>query len=220
MTIKKGWDIPTTKPKTNFVKHFYLKKGESAKIIFIDDEPVNIEEHTYFDGKFWQHSTCLAPDNCPFCDAYDNGVSKYRISYLTIFDCRDNTRKLIGIKSSAFEKIKTLHLKYKGLKGKVFTFERSNDSKSYNIGDIYFYEGEAKKLCLDTLKQYKDLFQPFDYEVVLKPMSYKDAYSILVSLGKLEPEGDVFDSAVDDTVDQSASAYIPDNPENDDDLPF
>jgi hypothetical protein len=48
-------------------QRFWMKKGESKEIVFIDDIPASINEHSLkVDGK-WRNYTCLGA-MCPLCD--------------------------------------------------------------------------------------------------------------------------------------------------------
>ena len=219
LKFEKGWDIEVkpTKGVKSKAWHFRLKRGESRQIFFIDDEPITIFEHAFFDGNYWRRTTCLRPDDCPFCMAMDNGVSLYKISYLTIWDCTDNRKKLFGMKTKTLSRIYEFYKEFGSLKGRVFKVTRTEEPQSMAVGEIFLPLGTVKELCQDVIKTYKDDLKPFDYVNELKPLSFEEAYQIMYALGKLDKPADFFD---DEEQVSNKEAVGEEDLEGDPEIPF
>ena len=67
-----------TEDYTNKVWRFWLKEGESHKIIFLDDSSFQFKEHSIFIDKKMVFFTCLASlgQACPLCEAVETQAEK------------------------------------------------------------------------------------------------------------------------------------------------
>lgn len=163
---------------------FWMKPGQEAELIFVDDDGITFYEHNLKLNENWGNFfTCLKSDEsgdrrCPLCESrYDN----YLVTLYTVIDCtkfvdkkgatRQYERKILAVKPEVAKKIVRKKAAQKGsLVGCKFTVFRTSD-KSGNSGDDFEF--------IDRL----DLMQfagqdgkapaPFEYEKFYKPESYE-----------------------------------------------
>lgn len=186
--FSKGWD-ETIKEKTKLealsqmkrdraTPRFYLKEGEEAEIMFVDDSPFNVYEHKVeLNGK-WETLICTKEwQVCPICRAFPKNKSSFTV-YLTIIDFRPYTKsdgkviklqkKLYGAKFNMPKVLYDLNKRLKGLSSVLCKVKRY-DAKSPSSGDYI----EAIKRVKDPLKLVgsKEDLTPYDYEKVFAPFT-------------------------------------------------
>lgn len=135
--------------RKNSAWRFFMKEGETKRLIFLTDDPPIIDEHQLkLDGKWGNHYTCLKNlgETCPLCEAGDrpSTVGFYAIIDRTEFTKKDNTKgrdvvRVLAAKFSSLKLFKKYSQKYKGLVGIEFEVDRTGD-KSPNIGNMYTKE--------------------------------------------------------------------------------
>lgn len=181
-------DIPqnfTPRPKNH---RFFLKKGESRKIIFLtngDDSPCIWEHEVLVDGRY-QTVTCLKSaegQQCPLCEQAEKigKGRRYSAMFFTILDTTEwtdkggkthsNEKKMLVAKKDIVSKIKRKKEKLEkdgsSLRGAVFEVFRSNSDKSPRVGDEFEFSGvvnleeyAAKHGCDITNFDYYDMLKP------------------------------------------------------------
>ena len=170
----------------SFVNRFWLPPEKSAKIVFLDDDPVFLDEHQVkINGRWNNFFTCLRQlgQNCPLCDELNNRPAT--TGFYTIIDTTEwtdsrgnkhvNEKKLFAPKFKTLQMLKRLSKKRGGLQGCVFDVYRTS-ADAYNVGDVFDYEG---KLDEEQLKKLNKDITPFDYAEILKPLSAGELLRIL-----------------------------------------
>lgn len=174
----KGFDVlDEIKAKNTDIKRFYLKRGETADIIFLDDEPFIVKEHAIwteddFGNQRVRYFTCCrdVEGRCPLCEA---GNRYYNIGYFTIIDERTFTdrngnqlkggKKLFGAKVQVLETLKNKkRVRGSFAKRKVVVF-RPDANNSPTSGSDF-----------EILEQVNVNEEPFDYVKEFEPKSYND----------------------------------------------
>ena len=189
---QRGYDVFAKKEaefeerQKSFVNRFWLPPEKSAKIVFLDDDPVILDEHQVkINGRWNNFFTCLRQlgQNCPLCDELDNRPAT--TGFYTIIDTTEwtdsrgnkhvNEKKLFAPKFKTLQMLKRLSKKRGGLQGCVFDVYRTS-ADAYNVGDVFDYEG---KLDEEQLKKLNKDIAPFDYAEILKPLPASDLLRIL-----------------------------------------
>ena len=173
---------------------FYLKKGETRSILFVDDSFCSVFVHGMRVGGKWSEFTCRSghPDGkpCEFC-AYSE-IARYRKSFCTILDLTGYTKKdgeevkgyrtLLGLKSKASKKWMFQKEESGGLVGKIFRVHRNEDKTSTATGDTEVF---VKDVDLEDKKYWplKDGTpvrpEAIKYEEVLEPETYDEQRAIM-----------------------------------------
>lgn len=163
---------------------FWMKAGQEAEIVFIDDEGITFYEHNLQLNDSWgNYFTCLKSDEggdkrCPLCESRYNN---YLVTLYSVIDCtkftdkkgvvRQNEKKILAVKSEVAKKIIRKKAAQKGsLIGCKFTVFRTT-AESANSGDDF----EFVERC-DLMKfAGQDGLPPkaFDYEKFYKPDTYE-----------------------------------------------
>lgn len=189
---QRGYDVFAKKEEEfeerqkSFVNRFWLPPEKSAKIVFLDDNPVILDEHQVkLNGRWNNFFTCLRQlgQNCPLCDELDNRPAT--TGFYTIIDTSEwtdsrgnkhvNEKKLFAPKFKTLQMLKRLSKKRGSLQGCVFDVYRTS-ADAYNVGDVFDYEGKLEEAQIKKLN--KDI-APFDYAEILKPQSAGDLLRIL-----------------------------------------
>ena len=161
---------------------FWLRKDESADVIFCDDEPFIIDEHTilYEDdmgSKKSYHFVCTkeSEGRCPLCEM---GNKPVLTGFFTIIDTRryvgrnekvyENTKKLLPVKTKMLEILRKKKQMRGSLVGMKVSIYRSTVENSPATGDDYEVIGKVENLPPNV-----DL-TPIDYEKEFKYYSYDE----------------------------------------------
>jgi hypothetical protein len=156
---------------------FWLKEGNSAKIMFLEDEGFFCYVHQLkVDGNWNNFATCVRDIKpCPICEAGKDYkpifTGHYSIIDFTPYEKKDGTkvkytRKILPAKGSAIMRLHDLRKKYGKLKGLIFEVKRYS-SKEPNCGGTFDYDGKITKSILESIN--KDDLKPFNFEEVLAP---------------------------------------------------
>lgn len=161
---------------------FWVKKGESAEIIFLDDPQFLITEYSFKIGDSYQNYTC-AGETCP---ALLRGYKPYPAQLYTVLDLtpwKDKegkehkfTKKVLVVKGK--KSMELLDHQRQAAKGSLIGVKmkmiRTNADKSSNIGDSFVISGKVK---LDTLSESDRA--PVDYEQEFAPPTESKMIQIL-----------------------------------------
>ena len=155
---------------------FWLPPEKGSKIIFLDDDPVILEEHQIKikgDWKNWFTCARVTGEPCLICDKLGDLPST--VGYYTILDLssytdskgneRSNTVKLLAPKFRALQMLKRASAKRGGLELWVVDVYRTTE-KAYNVGDVYDFE---EKTTWDKVKELNSEAKVLDYAELLKP---------------------------------------------------
>ena len=189
---QRGYDVFAKKEEEyeerqkSFVNRFWLPPEKSTKIVFLDDNPVILDEHQVkIDGRWNNFFTCLRQlgQNCPLCEELDNRPAT--TGFYTIIDTSEwtdargnkhvNEKKLFAPKFKTLQMLKRLSKKRGSLQGCVFDVYRTS-ADAYNVGDVFDYEGKLEEAQIKKLN--KDIV-PFDYAEILKPQAAGDLLRLL-----------------------------------------
>lgn len=184
---------------------FFLKKGETANIIFLEREPFAISEHMVrLEGSKRLHEyTCRRQigEKCPLCAA--GNVPRYT-GFLTIIDTRSyeakdgttktSTTKILPMTATVLEwwdgVLAANAEAGRETVGSMFKFHRTGKAGEPGIGGERLYIKNVK------LEDYKFLSQkdgtmripePVDFEKVMYPLSYED---LLIAAETMVREGE------------------------------
>lgn len=135
----------------------WLKAGANKEVIFVDDSPFCIREHSWkgSDDKYHQ-ATCIAklsPDGCPGCGAKGVNGPDY-IGFLTVVDvsgytARDGEQKgkfelmLLAPKTQVMNKLRSRKENRGSLVGMLYNLSRTSAEAASTGDDIEFIR-EAK----------------------------------------------------------------------------
>lgn len=189
------------------IMRFFLKAGDTKKVIFMDDEPFAITEHNpTINGEFWHYFTCRkgvdAKDPvCPLCMIGDKAQRMYT-AFLTVLDAsgwknKDGdvvkySRMLFPMTMKSFEKFNFYKNKYKdkGMVGACFELGRTGKSDP-KLGDNWDYEGHVdpykdEKYWYESKmgKGGKKAPEPFNYMDLLKPVSKAEMKMLVAQIGQ------------------------------------
>lgn len=169
------------------VQRFYLPAGKEAKIIFLDDDPIILEEHQLRINGDWRNwFTCrrnLPNEDCVICKELGDHPST--VGYYTILDLSkyenkkgqtvQNTIKLFAPKFKALQMIKRASQKRGGLQYWVCDVYRSS-ADAFNVGDVFEFE---EKTDLESIKQLNPEARILNYEDILAPKTNEELRNIL-----------------------------------------
>lgn len=182
--------------RRDFVPRFYLPNDKTAKVVFLDDKPVVVEEHSVRrtsskGNKYWDRAVSPAtygdPDPLKDAGGRTSTVAYYTIVSLTKYrdskgNIHVNEKMLLGLKQQAFDVVKRKRARIlersnreQNLVGAVFEVTRGSDKKEPSTGiDWSYVEHMPRKEILALLrkgaKQGEEVsLDPFDYPTVLAP---------------------------------------------------
>jgi len=197
----------------NKVGRFWLKTGEKAKIIFVDDDGFYCDIHQFKWRDKWNNfATCVKDVKpCPLCDA---GLYPTWTAHYTIIDTREfevngkkykNVKKLFPAKGEVIQIIADLKEKYGSLVGRVFEVKRYG-AKEPNTGTHFEYIGRIKS----WKKIGEDAAKPLNYLEILAPPTKEqyEAWGFVVTeeLGSDEIEDiDTDDEILDEALEDEAT---------------
>jgi hypothetical protein len=184
---------------------FFIKQGESAKIVLLDKEPFFLFEHQYETrpGKWDGLVRCRKEVGiCPACDKLGKEGS-----YIMMMTCLDttkfkdrkgvthkNTKKLIAIKQSMIVKYERLFKdKKQNLRGVVLEVFRDGP-KAPNTGDEFRF---VKRLTEDELTALNKDNTPISYEKAM-PIPSEEDLRLSMNMGKPAGSEDFEDGDLDD----------------------
>jgi hypothetical protein len=149
-------------------RRFWLKVGASKEIVFIDDSPFCIWEHSWRvgDDKNFQYATCISkinPEGCPGDAA--KGVQKAEyIGHYTIVDVtgyvskdgKEHKYELVELspKTKVLNKLKAKKEAKGSLVGQLFQVLRTDDN-SASTGDDFEHKREVDMVKLYEVVSYK-----------------------------------------------------------------
>lgn len=146
---------------------WWMKPGETKEMVFIDDTPFCIREHSWRDtNDRWHHVTCIAKiseEGCPADGA--TGVQRadytghYTIVDITGYVARDGKEHkhrlvLLPAKTKVLNRFKIKKENRGSLLGQLFTLSRA-DGNSPNTGDDLDHVREIKMDGLYSVVTYK-----------------------------------------------------------------
>lgn len=160
-----GWDTAAKvaaqqeAARSSSTYRFGIKKGESSRVVFIDDAPTAIvEEHFIKIGGTKPTNVVCPGEGCPLC-ATDN--RKSTVYYFTIMERKQidrdgkeaivNPIRMLGAKAMTFEYLQRQHEKRDGLVGAVFEVSRSNRQQAAWVGDVWEFEEKISKAEIKKL---------------------------------------------------------------------
>jgi len=161
---------------------FFLKKGETREVLFLDDPAFLYNEYSFKVGDDYKNYTSLG-DACP---ARLAGHRPYPAEAYTVLDLtpwKDKegkehkfSKRLLVVKGKKMIEALAVHRQAVGgsLAGMKFKFVRTNADKSSAIGDTFIFVGKVK---LDSLSE-KDR-EPINYEEILMPPSLEKMKAIV-----------------------------------------
>jgi len=198
--------IQAEKAKSVKTFRFFLAKGEEARVVFMEEEPIAIAEHTIRfpspSGKtIYRHYTCrrVIGGRCPLCEAGDE--PRYT-GFMSIIDLRGYegkngkvpyTRKVFPMSTSVLEWWETVQdaAKERGghAAGSKFLLKREGKAGEPSVGGIRSY---IDVVDLSKFTYERDgktsVLSPFDFEKILYPLSEADLRGAAAALGAEEAD--------------------------------
>lgn len=155
---------------------FWLREGEEARVVFVDDTGFFCERHILKRGTSFQEVTCCSEIRvCPICTRENQ--RPVAITYFTVIDTREyirrdgtvakNTKVLLPAKRTLARQIYDYKKKYKSLVGAIATLKRFTSTDA-NCGIITEFE-RGKDGNLKRVKLTGDYALPLNYEEILAP---------------------------------------------------
>jgi len=189
---------------------FFVRPGESSKVVFLDDIWFVVWEHRFTIGKDrYNYETCIddVEGECPLCDA---GVGRYVAVATTVLNLwKDKegkfrvSKKLLVAKRDAKDRLVRRQNALGGLKGKVFVIYRDKSKTSNSVGTDIEYE---KDIDLSSLKEYcpkgvefEEWIKPYNYPEIFKPKSV-DALKKIAKMIKGASEKDEDSHSVEENL--------------------
>lgn len=186
---------------------FWIKAGTKTQIVFIDDEPACIHEHSpKINGSWKNWFTCLKdsnPEDAACCEILGFDTRHY-VGYFTIIDCTEWKDQKGNVHN--FE-IKLLPAKLKSLKllqskkedrdnrlaGRVYRVSRT-DGNAPGIGNDYEYDREADFEKMFKVANYKGkkLAELFKAEKEDELARLKKTFKLQMEGGSILPRVPVF----------------------------
>ena len=190
---------------------FFLNKGETKKIMFLDDEPQWAWEHSFRKGftksgkPKWRRVTCRRglDGGCPGCAS---DLMRVYTGFLTILDLtgykdsegkrHKNIRKLLTVGVDDDDRFALWYKKNDGLTGWIVETTRFEKKKARAIGDDFEF---VKRV--DPFKDEEYFFtsrldggekkppEVFDYAKILEPLSAEDMREYIRIDGRSYDEG-------------------------------
>ena len=178
---------------------FRLKRGESAKIVFLSgapDEPFEYWEHNIpYGGRWDNYFVCLSKNGIvdeygkPLSCGFDELYNPYYVGLFSIIDLRGFTKKdgtkinyslkILPAKISLLDKLRRQASPEKrgNLKGCVFEITRGRDDRSLATGDdLEFIE----KLTEEQLKERFPDCKPINFRELIVPPTPEQIAEIMV----------------------------------------
>jgi hypothetical protein len=197
---------------------FWMKKGETKELIFMDDPRFGIYEHKISTNGKWKPFTCSTP-KCSFCGVEkDRSYTEYSsILDLTPYKAKDGkevkySRKLLAAGRDVAAILADRRNDCGGtLVGARFKVSRTGE-KSYACGNDWKFVGKV-----DLSKLPPDV-KAYDYRDVLKPRPIEEQDSILSWAMKFNQSADTVSR---NDLQSGEPAYLNQAPPVDDDsIPF
>jgi len=147
---------------------FWMKAGTNTQIVFVDDDPVCIHEHSpKINGSWKNWFTCLKdsnPDDAACCEILGFDTRHY-VGYFTIVDMtewkdqKNNIHQFeIKLLPAKLKTLKLLQSKKEGrenrLAGRIYKVGRT-DNNAPGVGNDYEYDREADMEKLFKVANYK-----------------------------------------------------------------
>lgn len=142
-------------------RRMWLKQGSSAKLIFLHDEPFNINEYQWFMNSSWQNWATMSEETAVDTLFREKGMNPSFTSMWTVVNCtswidkqdkeHNHVLQYLPAKETIAEQILRRRDKQGGLKGRLFEATRNEGGKTSNIGDDYQFE---KDVDLDKVLEY------------------------------------------------------------------
>lgn len=178
---------------------FFLKPGQSKRIIFLDDVPFCFHEHSpLINGQFGHHFSCRqgVDLNDPICPLCVSGVKRSYVGYLTILDATgwENkkgervmySRQLFPMTLKSIELFNSKKQRRISLVGAVFDMTRTSKD-DVRVGNDWDYDGivdpfkDEKYWFTSKLQSGKLPPEPFDYEEIMMPLSCDDMKNLSIT---------------------------------------
>lgn len=194
-----GWEAPV--PKKPAVRRFWLPRGGSHIVYFLDENPFRFWEHYYFKDDTWRnYEVCtFVSGKCAFCEA---NLPKSYVGFLTIIDTTEWTDRsgkirkceklLMPIKRDALLALKVKKERY-GLQHCLYSVMRLETERSLAAGDIFEFEKKVplEQFIKEYLKDFKaeeieELVKPFNYTEIFQAKPYEIQLAIVSSIKKEE----------------------------------
>jgi len=149
----------STSVRPDFANRLYLPIGKGTKLILLDDEAVQVYEHSVFiqgdKNAMKMKVTCTSPGpdpvpgKCRICNAMikDERIARKFVAYLSCIDLSKfeiegrqytHTRKLVPLNSQAAKRLLTRREEFGSLKGGMFKIFR-NEKTSPTVGDDWMW---------------------------------------------------------------------------------
>lgn len=158
-------------------QEFWLKKGQSKEIVFIDEAPFVLREHSVRanDGKFETHQ-CIGSE-CPLCDKGNVATAVYCLTVIELREWTDRTGEthkesyqLFKFKQKAAIELKKIKEKHGRLKGLKIEAKREDTQYAGKSGNKFFYIEDAS----NYLEEYSEV----DYIEVFEMPSKEKLYQV------------------------------------------
>lgn len=210
----------------NTPREFYLKLGQKARIMFLDDPDFFFKRHTTkVNGKF-DSVTCMEEENdCPACMSGNIPAMVIACTILTMDGYKHTNGKeykyqkqLLVVRGDAKTHLLDMLKKRKSLKNCIVEVSRGTQQKSPSIG-AYDFEGKLPKEKFDKLIQILPKFiksnteqdipvskylAPYDYEKVFSPLP-KEQLAKMFGMANVESYGASDDFSCTDDLDTSTT---------------
>jgi len=201
--------------QSTFRPEFWMKSGETAKVIFLDKEPFNIYLHSFnMRGRIKKY-TCLRK-NCPLCK-FDEPrfLSVFRIIDLRKFEGKDG--KVVSQKEKYYEAGAKAQVTLARLYKKGLAFKRLIEISRDGEGTASTYQFVpigpiGPKLKARVLKM---LTPKLSFETDYAPKSLVELKDLAAFYGAGEENTDDHDD--DDDKKTKTKSYLDDEDEDDDD---
>ncbi|WP_029689439.1 hypothetical protein [Thermoanaerobacter sp. A7A] len=184
-------NVDFTDPERLKKNRFFVRTGEEAEAVFLDDFHFAFWEHRFEkDGDRYNYETCLRDieGECPLCDELQNRpYIAIASTVLSKWKDRDGnwrlSKKLIVAKGDAKDRLIRRQKSLGNLRGKKFLFIRSSSKTSNSVGTDIDY---VKDVDLESLEQFcpegvdfEEWLKPFDYAEIFKPKTVSELKSML-----------------------------------------
>lgn len=167
--------------RSKFTPDFWLKDGESAKVIFLDDTSINIKFHTLKMGSRYKDYTCMGR-GCPLCRIKPPSLrAVYRIIDTRVF--RDKQGKVTSSLQEKYYKVGVrLQPSIAKLLFKKMLYKKVAEISRTGTGTATTYQiiplGNIPEAKLKMLKE-KGLLEPsLDFEKDFAPLPIEDLREI------------------------------------------
>lgn len=170
--------------------NFYLKKGESARVVFLEDEPgALVYQLTQKVGDRYEDFIC-AGDASEYRDLPKRPSLVGYITVMLLGEVKTsngkvikNPKRMLAAKSGTLDILQRAHAKRGGLYGKVFEVSRSKNDKSPAAGDMWDYE---EAMSESQIKELSEDVEPINFEEVLKPKERTPEQMMKILQGQAE----------------------------------